>query len=227
MIKKTFLATLLIATSFNVQVLADNSGVKVARDGTVTENGVANIPADDAVAPANQVIIPEHNIVTDTDTGAVVPPMSANAVETAAPSNTDGAQGAAAMSQDMAVQAASLIVTDAWARMPAEPNNNSAIYMTINNPTKAQITILGASAAMVANNVELHNSFVDEKGVSRMIAMDKIVVPAETSITLAPGGMHIMLFDLKRKFMEGDKFEVTLKLENAEPIISQVTVMNK
>ena len=75
MIKKTFLATLLIATSFNVQVLADNSGVKVARDGTVTENGVANIPADDAVAPANQVIIPEHNIVTDTDTGAVVPPM--------------------------------------------------------------------------------------------------------------------------------------------------------
>jgi len=226
MIKKTFLATLLIATSLNVQVLADNSGVKVARDGTVTENGVANIPAADAVAPANQVIIPEQNVVTDTNTGTVVPPMPANVVETTAPSSTDGAQGAA-VEQDMAVQAVSLIVTEAWARMPAEPNNNSAIYMTINNPTKAQITILGASAAMVANNVELHNSFVDEKGVSRMIAMDKIVVPAETSITLAPGGMHIMLFDLKKKFMEGDKFEVTLKLENAEPIISQVMVMNK
>lgn len=228
MIKKTFLATLLIATSLNVQVLADNSGVKVARDGTVTENGVANIPADDAVAPANQVIIPEQNVVTDTDTATVVPSMPANVVETTVPSSTDGgAQGAAVVAQDMAVQAVSLIVTEAWARMPAEPNNNSAIYMTINNPTKAQITILGASAAMVANNVELHNSFVDEKGVSRMVAMDKIVVPAETSITLAPGGMHIMLFDLKKKFMEGDKFEVTLKLENAEPIISQVTVMNK
>ena len=227
MIKKTFLATLLIATSLNVQVLADNSGVKVARDGTVTENGMAHVPAEDAVAPANQVIIPEQNIVTDTDTGTVVPSMPANVVETTVPSSTDGAQGAAVVAQDMAVQAVSLIVTEAWARMPAEPNNNSAIYMTINNPTKAQITILGASAAMVANNVELHNSFVDEKGVSRMVAMDKIVVPAETSITLAPGGMHIMLFDLKKKFMEGDKFEVTLKLENAEPIISQVTVMNK
>jgi copper(I)-binding protein len=224
MIKKTFLATLLIATSLNVQVLADNSGVKVARDGTVTENGVANIPADDAVAPANQVIIPEQNTVTDTDTGTVVPSMPANVVETTAPSSTDGPQGA---QDDMAVQEGHLIVTEVWARMPAEPNNNSAIYMTINNPTKAQITILGASAAMVANNVELHNSFVDEKGVSRMVAMDKIVVPAETSITLAPGGMHIMLFDLKKKFMEGDKFEVTLTLENAEPIISQVTVMNK
>lgn len=222
MIKKTFLATLLIATSLNVQVLADNSGVKVARDGTVTENGVAHVPAEDNVAPANQVIIPEQNIITDTDTGAVVPPMPANAVEVANPTVTDGSPGDA-----VAMQAVSLIVTEAWARMPAEPNNNSAIYMTINNPTKAQMTIMGASAAMVANNVELHNSFVDERGVSRMVAMDKIVVPAETSITLAPGGMHIMLFDLKKKFMEGDKFEVTLKLENAAPIISQVTVMNK
>lgn len=222
MIKKTFLATLLIATSLNVQVLADNSGVKVARDGTVTENGVAHVPAEDNVAPANQVIIPEQNIITDTDTGAVVPPMPANAVEVVNPTVTDGSQGDA-----VAMQAVSLIVTEAWARMPAEPNNNSAIYMTINNPTKAQMTIMGASAAMVANNVELHNSFVDERGVSRMVAMDKIVVPAETSITLAPGGMHIMLFDLKKKFMEGDKFEVTLKLENAAPIISQVTVMNK
>ena len=226
MIKKTFLATLLIATSLNAQVLADNSGVKVARDGTVTENGMAHVPAEDAVAPANQVIIPEQNIVTDTDTGTVVPSMPANVVETTVPSSTDGAQGAA-VEQDMAVQAVSLIVTEAWARMPAEPNNNSAIYMTINNPTKAQITILGASAAMVANNVELHNSFVDEKGVSRMIAMDKIVVPAETSITLAPGGMHIMLFDPKKKLAEGYKFQVTLKLENAEPIISDVTVINK
>lgn len=227
MIKKTFLATLLITTSLNAQVLADNSGVKVKPDGTVTENGVANIPPADAAAPANQVIIPAQNVVVDTNTEPVENPMPVTVMEGENPAITDGAQGGEAATQDMAVQAVSLIVTEAWARMPAEPNNNSAIYMTINNPTKSQITILGASAAMVANNVELHNSFVDEKGVSRMVAMDKIVVPAETSITLAPGGMHIMLFDLKKKLAEGYKFQVTLKLENAEPIISDVTVINK
>lgn len=224
MIKKTFLAVLLIATSLNMQALAGNAGVKVQSDGTVTENGVATVPPVDAVAPANQVIITEQSIVTDADPSAG---MTSNVVESAEQAVQD-ATGDLQATQEMAKQQGdSLIVTEAWARMPAEPNNNSAIYMTITNPTKAQMTILGASAAMVANNVELHNSFVDEKGVSRMVAMDKIVIPAETSITLAPGGMHIMLFDLKRKLAEGDKFEVTLKLENSHPIVSQVMVMNK
>jgi hypothetical protein len=228
MMKKTFLAALLVATSLNMQTLADNAGVKVQRDGTVTENGVATVPPVDAVAPANQVIIPGQNVVTDTDPEAAAAAGAVSNVVESAEQVVQEATGDLQATQEMAKQQGnSLIVTEAWARMPAEPNNNSAIYMTITNPTKAQMTILGASAAMVANNVELHNSFVDEKGVSRMVAMDKIVIPAETSITLAPGGMHIMLFDLKKKLMEGDKFEVTLKLENAQPIVSEVMVMNK
>ena len=31
-----------------------------------------------------------------------------------------------------------------------------------------------------------------------MVAIDKIVVPAKTSVDLAPGGIHIMICDLKR-----------------------------
>lgn len=121
----------------------------------------------------------------------------------------------------------SLIITEAWARAPIPPNNNSAIYMKINNPTKKQITILGASAAVIANNVELHKSFVDEKGISRMTAIDKIVVPAESEIELKPGAIHIMLFDLKRRMIENSKFEVSLTILDSDPIISEVTVLNK
>lgn len=117
-----------------------------------------------------------------------------------------------------------LEVSAAWARASLSSNNNSAAYMSINNPTDKQITILGASAATVANNVELHKSFVDEKGVSRMTSIDKIVVPANSTISLAPGGIHIMLFDLKRKLNPGDSFKIVLAVEGMDAIIVDAEV---
>lgn len=98
-----------------------------------------------------------------------------------------------------------------WARASISPNNNSAIYLTIKNNSYDDYTLIGAASMDAANNVELHQSFVDEKGVSRMVALDKIIIPARSEIYLQPGGMHIMLFDLKRTLKVGDKFRATLK----------------
>ena len=117
-----------------------------------------------------------------------------------------------------------LEITDVWARKSMSPNNNSAAYMKINNPTAEQITIIGASASQIANNVELHKSFVDEKGVSRMTSIDKIVVPAGSAIELKPGEIHIMLFDLKKNLLEGDKFDITIKVEGKDPIVIETLV---
>jgi len=114
-------------------------------------------------------------------------------------------------------------ISEAWARTPLSPNNNSAAYMVINNPTDQQITIIGAST-MVANNVELHESFVDDKGVSRMKSIDNIVVPAQSKIELKPGAIHIMLFDLKKAISSGDKFNMELKIKDMKPITVEVVV---
>ncbi|RTK92658.1 MAG: copper chaperone PCu(A)C [Rickettsiales bacterium] len=120
-----------------------------------------------------------------------------------------------------------LIISDAWARKSISPNNNSAAYMKIQNPTDQQITIIGASATKVANNVELHESFVDERGISRMTTINSIVVPANSTIELAPNGIHIMLFDLKREFKEKDKFEITVKIQEKDPIIVDAIVESR
>jgi copper(I)-binding protein len=115
-------------------------------------------------------------------------------------------------------------ISDAWARKSISPNNNSAAYMKISNPTDKDIVIIGASASETANNVELHKSFVDEKGVSRMTSIDKIVVPAKTDIELAPGAIHVMLFDLKKSLNTGDKFNIEIKIEGKTPIVVQTEV---
>ena len=120
-----------------------------------------------------------------------------------------------------------LIITDAWVREPISPNNNSVVYMKISNPTDKEIVIIGSSAAETANNVELHQSFVDEKGVSRMTSIDKIVVPAKTDIELAPAGIHIMLLDLKKSLKIGDKVKLEVKIQGRNPLVIQAEVKNE
>jgi copper(I)-binding protein len=51
-----------------------------------------------------------------------------------------------------------------------------------------------------------------------MTSIDKIVVPAKTSIELMPGATHIMLFDLKKSLNVGDKFEIEVKIEGQAPL---------
>lgn len=105
---------------------------------------------------------------------------------------------------------------DAWARISMSPNNNSAVYMTLRNNGNQAHSLVGVSAMTTANNAELHQSFVNEKGVSKMVSVDKIVLPPQTDVALAPGGLHIMLFDLKRSLKAGDKFKLDLKFENGK-----------
>lgn len=111
---------------------------------------------------------------------------------------------------------ADLEIVKAWARPSMSPNNNSAVYFTVKNNSNYPYELVGASAIDVANNVELHQTFVDTQGISRMVAIDKIVIPANSAVMLKPGGMHVMLFDLKRTLKVSeprDKFNLDLKFE--------------
>lgn len=116
-------------------------------------------------------------------------------------------------------------VKNAWARASIPSNRNSAAYFEAVNNTNNEVVIISASTSL-ANNVELHNSFVDEKGVSRMTAIDRVVIPPRSTIEFKPGGMHVMLFNLKKPFNQGDKFHLDLMIENAEPIKVECEIKN-
>ena len=53
---------------------------------------------------------------------------------------------------------------------------------------------------------------------------DGIPIPAKGSVTLEPGGLHIMLMDLKQALVEGSTFPVTLTFEKAGQVEIQVSV---
>lgn len=104
-----------------------------------------------------------------------------------------------------------LVIGDAWAR--ASVTANSAAYLTIENKTETDDTLLEVRSD-VAEKVEIHDMTMEEM-VMRMRRLNALPVKAGETVTLAPGGLHIMLIRLKQPLSEGMSVPLTLVFEKA------------
>ncbi len=108
----------------------------------------------------------------------------------------------------------SVRVSDAWARASVLASRPVASYLTIESAVEDRL--LGVTTP-VAGHVMIHA--VEKDGdVSRMKHIETLEVPTGERITLAPGGMHLMLMGLQDKLSEGTTFPMTLSFENAGEI---------
>lgn len=114
-----------------------------------------------------------------------------------------------AVNTENAVTQEVLKVVKAVARPSMSGSHHSAAYITLHNNSNQDITILGATAFEIANNVELHTT-ADENGVKKMIKVDQLVVPANGDLVMQRGGIHIMLMNLKQEMVVGNKFTIEL-----------------
>jgi copper(I)-binding protein len=62
------------------------------------------------------------------------------------------------------------------------------------------------------------------EGEMTMRPVDGIDIPAEGTVTLEPGGYHVMLIDLAKPLAAGETFDLTLTFENAGEQVVTVTV---
>jgi len=81
--------------------------------------------------------------------------------------------------------------------------------MVIVSPRDARLAGVSSPAAGAA---ELHSMTMDG-GTMRMRAVEALDLPAGTPVNLAPGGYHVMLFDLKKPLVAGQKVPLTLVIE--------------
>ncbi len=97
------------------------------------------------------------------------------------------------------------------------PNSaNSAAFMSIKNSSKNDIDLLGGSAPF-AKNLELH-IHTHENGMTKMVKIPKITIPAGGETQLKPGDLHIMLIGIDKPIKEGDKLGFSLDFSNGETI---------
>jgi copper(I)-binding protein len=94
----------------------------------------------------------------------------------------------------------------------------AAGYFTVTNTggTDAKLTSVTSS---FAGDITMHTTKSDQ-----MLQVNAFTVPADGKLTLSLGGNHLMLMDLKRKPVVGDKVSLELHFAKGAPIDVQVPV---
>jgi len=92
----------------------------------------------------------------------------------------------------------------------------TAAFMELHNQGSEQRTLVAASSP-ASEVVELHtHTLVD--GVMQMRRVESIQVPAQGKTLLKPGGLHLMLINLKETLAPGSQIEITLSLDDGSQI---------
>ena len=111
-------------------------------------------------------------------------------------------------------------VLDPWARATVPGQKVGGVYMEIVSPRDARLVGVASPAAGTA---EVHSMTMDG-GTMRMRAVEALDLPAGTPVKLAPGGYHVMLFDLKKPLVAGQKVPLTLVIEETGKRAHRITV---
>lgn len=107
-------------------------------------------------------------------------------------------------------------VESLWLResIPGQPNG--AGFGMLSNSGDQDVLLIGASSSIAAD-IEIHQH-VREGEQMRMEQMDALVVPAGESVSLQPGGYHLMLLGLTEPLTIDEQHEVTLIFSDGSEI---------
>ncbi len=103
---------------------------------------------------------------------------------------------------------AELLVEEGYVRGLPPGQTVTAAFMTLRNSGPDDLVLTsGRSAA--SEKVEFHQHSHDN-GMMRMRQLQQLVVPAGGELSLAPGGLHLMLIGLQQVLQEGDTVVIDL-----------------
>ncbi len=116
----------------------------------------------------------------------------------------------------------SLQIGDVYARATVPGQEVGVAYLTIENSGPTMDRLIAASST-VARSVQLHSSQMDQ-GMASMHHEPRLDIPAHSRLEMKPGGLHLMLQDLKQPLHEGDTFHLKLKFEKSGEVELSVPV---
>lgn len=89
---------------------------------------------------------------------------------------------------------ASVSIGDARIRLPLPGQTTAVVYLTLHNSSSKALTITEVKIPG-SERAELHQH-LHENGMMKMRAVEQIPVAAGETLQFAPGGYHIMAFDM-------------------------------
>ena len=120
-----------------------------------------------------------------------------------------------------AAQTAAVRVEGAWARATVQGQKGTGAFMNI---TAKEGTRLVGVSSPVAGVAEVHEMKM-ENDIMKMRAVQGLDLPAGQTVSLKPGGYHLMLMDLKAPLMKDSTVPVTLRFKDAKGVETKLDVV--
>ena len=103
-------------------------------------------------------------------------------------------------------------VENAWVRATAPGQKVAGGFMKLT--ADADMVLVGG-ASPISTTVELHFMRM-ENGVMEMRQLKEIALPRAKSVSLEPGGFHVMFIGLKGRVKPGQKVPITLFVKGSD-----------
>ncbi len=107
---------------------------------------------------------------------------------------------------------AELDVRDPWIKnLPASVPVRAG-YMTIHNPQSKPVSIVSLRSDAFAS-IEIHQT-IEQDGMMRMEQLPGLKIEPNSSVQLAPGGLHLMMINPSEPTQPGDLLEIVIVLDD-------------
>lgn len=122
-------------------------------------------------------------------------------------------------SEDIAV----ISIDNLWLRKPSGNVKTAAIYMNISNHG-LKTDYLNKVKTDVSIFTDIRKTVVIDN-IAKVINIKKMAIPANSTIELKPGDIHIEILGLKKDLQVNDKINIKFYFENYGIITSEATVI--
>lgn len=119
-----------------------------------------------------------------------------------------------------------ITITDPWARASIGLAKNGAAFLTIENTGPVADQLIRVDAPEQAARAEIHHVSMQDGTMKMRRLANGLPLHVGETVTLKPGGYHIMFFGLKKPLIEGETFPLKLLFEKSKPATVIVTVQS-
>jgi periplasmic copper chaperone A len=113
-----------------------------------------------------------------------------------------------------AIKVGDLQIEQPWSRATPAGAKVAAGYLVITNTGSSADRLTGGSSP-AAGKVEIHEMAMKDNVMTMRPMTGGLPIEPGKSLTLAPGGYHLMFENLKSPFKQGSKVKATLQFEKA------------
>lgn len=114
-------------------------------------------------------------------------------------------------------------VDGAWVRLPAVAGRPGAAYFTLSGGASGATLLKVSTPAAI--RTELHESMAGHSGMMSMKPIAQVAVAGGEQLAFAPGGKHVMLYDVSPSVKPGQSVPLSLALADGSTLTAEAKVV--